>query len=137
MIYVVTNIATGEEVYRYDADAPIEWQGMEFATHEHVAAPEDAALATDTRLFAGRRRLTKLEFVALLGDAAHKSILTTAKQSVEIEAFVQLVDWAAVDANGWSVNLDDPRMVQLSELEPTLIALGAVTEGWAQGVLNG
>jgi hypothetical protein len=33
--YVVTRKSDGEEVYRYDADAPIEWSGWEFATHEH------------------------------------------------------------------------------------------------------
>lgn len=25
MIYVVTDKVTGDEVYRYDADAPVEW----------------------------------------------------------------------------------------------------------------
>lgn len=41
MIYVVTNKATGAEAYRYQADAPIEWSGMEFATHDHALVVED------------------------------------------------------------------------------------------------
>lgn len=35
-VYIVTSKATGKEVYRYEADAPIEWNGMEFATHDHT-----------------------------------------------------------------------------------------------------
>lgn len=47
MIYVVTRKADGAEVYRYSADAPIEWAGFEFALFDHtvvvdpiVAAPQ-------------------------------------------------------------------------------------------------
>lgn len=39
MIYIVTNKATGKEVYRYQADSPDEWNGMEFATHDHIEQP--------------------------------------------------------------------------------------------------
>lgn len=34
--YVVTRKSDGVEIYRYSADAPIEWSGMEFATHDHT-----------------------------------------------------------------------------------------------------
>ena len=34
--YVVTLRSTGAEVYRYNADDPVEWSGMEFATHAHT-----------------------------------------------------------------------------------------------------
>lgn len=34
--YVVTNKISGAEVYRYSADAPIEWSGFEFITHDHA-----------------------------------------------------------------------------------------------------
>ena len=36
--FIVTNKTTGAEVYRYAADAPIEWAGMEFVTHDHSPA---------------------------------------------------------------------------------------------------
>jgi hypothetical protein len=39
-IYIVTNKQTGAEVYRYANDAPVEWSGMEFATHDHTAVVE-------------------------------------------------------------------------------------------------
>ena len=38
--YIVTNLASGAEVYRYAADAPIEWAGMEFDTHDHSVLTE-------------------------------------------------------------------------------------------------
>lgn len=51
--YVVTRKSDGVVVYpSYSADAPVEWHGMEFATHDHtllpvagdaVAAPVDPA----------------------------------------------------------------------------------------------
>jgi len=37
--YIVTRKSDGREVYRYAADAPIEWVGFEFASHDHVEAP--------------------------------------------------------------------------------------------------
>ena len=47
--YIVTNKGTGKFVYRYQADAPIEWNGMEFATHDHteVVEPDSVVSALD------------------------------------------------------------------------------------------
>lgn len=133
--YKVIRKSDGEEVSRYSAMQPTEASGFNLDDFDH--ADITVTPVVDTSLYAGRRLLTKLEFVALLGDTAYVALLGMARESVQVDAFVQLVDWATVDANGWSVNLDDPRMGQLSVLEPALIALGAVTEGWAQEVLNG
>ena len=36
--YIVTRKSDGAEIYRYNADAPIEWSGMAFAEHDHVEA---------------------------------------------------------------------------------------------------
>lgn len=38
--YIVTRKTDGAEVYRYSASTPIEWQGFEFATCDHVAQPD-------------------------------------------------------------------------------------------------
>ena len=35
-IYRVIRRTDSQQVYEYQADAPIEWNGMEFADHEHV-----------------------------------------------------------------------------------------------------
>ncbi|MEN6629065.1 MAG: hypothetical protein ABFC42_05415 [Sulfuricella sp.] len=37
--YIVTRKTDGAEIYRYNADAPIEWSGMEFDSHEHREEP--------------------------------------------------------------------------------------------------
>ena len=42
--YIVTRKSDGVEVYRYHADAPIEWGGMEFATHDHTAVNEGSVV---------------------------------------------------------------------------------------------
>ena len=34
--YIVTRKTDGAEIYRYNASAPIEWAGMEFADHDHI-----------------------------------------------------------------------------------------------------
>lgn len=75
------------------------------------------------------RRLTKLAFVGRLGNDFF-SILTAAKSSVEVEMFVKMLDWATPDADGTSVDLDDPRVIYvLNNLEATgLIAPGRAAE---------
>lgn len=39
-IYIVTRKSDGAEVYRYQNEAPVEWVGMEFATHDHTELAE-------------------------------------------------------------------------------------------------
>lgn len=34
--YIVTRKSDGAEVYRYEADAPVEWADWPFATHDHA-----------------------------------------------------------------------------------------------------
>jgi len=42
MQYAVIEKASGLEVYRYEADAPVEWNEWGFATHNHVPVPPAA-----------------------------------------------------------------------------------------------
>ena len=69
--YKVTETATGVEVYRYQADAPIAWNGMGFATHTHTALPDETVPVEInprdwhiTRL-AFRERFTQAEKIAI------------------------------------------------------------------------
>lgn len=134
--FIVTRKSDGEEVLRYSAAMAQAVNGFDLIDYDHTEIVTEP-IEPDTRVFGGRRHLTKLEFVALLGNA-YVALLAMAKQSVEIEAFVKLIDWATPDANtGYSIDLDDPRMAQLQVLEPALVAQGVVVEGWASGVLNG
>lgn len=57
--YIVTRKADGAEVYRYQADAPIEWDGMAFADHDHTEAAEQPALVAP---YTGPWRITRLAF---------------------------------------------------------------------------
>ena len=107
-----------------------DWR-LEEVSEAYVALPDPEAPA-DTSMFGGRRQLTKLEFVTLLGPD-FTSILAAAKTSVDVEAFVMMVTLATPDANGYAVDLDDPRMAALTQLE----AFGVLGTGRAQEILNG
>ena len=70
MIYVVTDKSTGVEVYRYQADAPIELVGMEFVTHDHTplvdTASDEATLIRMTwSQTQWKRRFTQVERLAI------------------------------------------------------------------------
>ena len=124
----VENRLTGEIVYAYGSDDPVEWPGMEYATHNHIRVIEVVE--------APKRRLTKLEFIGKMGEAVFVAILGMAQQSVEMAAWVELVRMATPDPDGTSIDLDDPRTVAgLNALEPVLISQGVVAEGWSAGVV--
>lgn len=125
-IYQVTRISDGVDVYRYAADAPIEWDGMGFATHMHTPIVTDATAPVAQ----GPRRLTKLAFIGRIGDEFH-GILTAAKTNVQVEMFVRMLDWATPDPDGTSVDLDDPRVVDALQ---TLEAAGLLGTGRAQEI---
>lgn len=71
--YIVTRKLDGVEIYRYQADAPVEWVGMEFAAHDHTEyvepSIEDAAPPAPTSVkiteLAFRRRFTRGERIVL------------------------------------------------------------------------
>lgn len=127
-----TNLATCETT-EYEAATPqqehleVGWR-LESVSPCYVApdAPQD------TRLFGGRRKLTKLELIALLGDD-FIAIMAAAKQSVQVEAFVELVRMATPGADLYSIDLDDSRFQALHQLE----AMGVIGVGRAETVLNG
>lgn len=75
------------------------------------------------------RRLTKLAFVGRLGTD-FTTILRASKASVDVELFVKMLDWATPEADGTSIDLDDPRVVYaLNSLEAGgLIAAGRAAE---------
>ena len=124
----VTERATGKVVYAYTSDEPVEWPGMEYATHNHNKVIEVVE--------APKRRLTKLELIGRMGEAVFVSIIGMAQQSVEIAAWVEMVRMTTPDPDGTSIDLDDPRtLAGLNALEPVLIAQGIVSEGWAAVVV--
>ena len=125
----VTERATGKVVYAYTSDEPVEWPGMEYATHNHNKVIEVVE--------APKRRLTKLELIGRMGEAVFVSIIGMAQQSVEIAAWVEMVRMTTPEPDGTSIDLDDPRTVAgLNAIEPVLVAQGIVSAGWAAGVVE-
>jgi len=134
--YKVTRISDGQEVYQYTYDSPLDLNMFPADQYEHTEMVDPAPQIEP--IFGGRRRVTKLEFVALLGTTAYVAVLGIARQSVEIEAWVKMIDMASVDDDGYSIDLDDPRTAAgVQAIETPLLALGVVTAGWAEGVLRG
>lgn len=129
-IYRVIRKADGQQVYEYNADAPVEWNGMEFAAHDHVEfiPPPDVIPAAQ-----GPRRLTKLQFIGRLGDD-FDTLFAASKTVLAVEKFMKMLDWATPEADGTSVDLDDPRVVgALQAFEQA----GLIGTGRAQEILNG
>lgn len=135
MIYSVTDKTTGLEVSRYAA-LSVHVGDYPLADFYHTALPEEP---NDSRRFGGRRTVSKLEFISLLGDAAYVAVLTMARQSVEIEAWIKMIELTSVDpVTGWSIDLDDPRTAAgVQAIGNILVSNGVVAVGWAEEVLNG
>lgn len=134
--YRATNKTTAE-VVEYDADLP---QAEHLGDGWRLEAMSVAAPSPDApeAIATGLRRLTKLQFVERLGDAAFAAILQMAKQSVEVEVFVERFRLTTPDADGTSISLDDPRTVAgVTALGAALLQMGLVGDDWADGVLNG
>ncbi len=123
--YVVTRKSDGQEVYRYNADAPIEWSGMEFVTHDHT--PEaDASGITDAPIVA--MTWTKLEYLRRFTQAERIAIRGAAKVVPELEDYLQLMELAT------EVRSDDPDIASaLAMLEGS----GLIGAGRAGEILNG
>ena len=134
-----TEHATGQ-TSEYDADAP---DPLHLAAGWRLEELSAATIAPDSPLgaqtiYGGRRRLTKQEFFDLLGNNAVGFLMTAAKSSVEIEAWIKRLDLVTPDPDGTSVDLDDPRTVAgTTQRGQLMLSSGVVPEDWAQGVLNG
>lgn len=78
----VTKRLTGEVVYAYTADAPVEWPGMEFATHNHLLQVPEAEPETtdaDWRIYVGA-------FFDRFGD---QKIGILASEDVAVQALIK------------------------------------------------
>lgn len=126
--YIVEERNTGVVVYGYTADEATDFPEYPFAQYNHILKkPESVSVPG--------RRITRLAFVERIGEAAFVALLAMAKQSIEVEAMMKLIEWAQLDPDGTSIDLDDPRFQRLHQLEPALVAQGVVSAGWASEVL--
>ncbi len=123
--YVVTNKSDQSEVYRYAADAPIAWSGMEFDTHDHAAESTGDSV---TDVIPTSYTWTKLEYLRRFTQDERIAIRTAAKTSAVLEDYLQLLELAS------EVKSDDPDIVAaLTMLE----AGGLIGSGRAQEIING
>ena len=122
--YAVTERDTGREVYRYEADAPIEWVGFDFAKYDHAILPPVAAdIPVKTSIIWSR-----IEFLRRFTAAERITIRTAAKQSPALDDFMFLLD----SAN--EVHSDNADVLAgLSMLE----AAGLIGKGRSVEILNG
>lgn len=125
--YIVTRKTDGAEIYRYNADAPIEWSGMEFADHDHieatpvVAEPAPQADPTRWRIYVGsffdRFGAAKLAILsdpdpvvqAVIKDASVRSYIDLLGRHDELLQVIGLLN-----AKGHAVNA-----AAVLDLEPT------------------
>jgi|DEB19_MinimDraft_2_1074335.scaffolds.fasta_scaffold55298_2 hypothetical protein len=135
--FVVTRKSDGQEVYRYNADAPIEWSGMEFATHDHATEAVDPSAPTDAPIVA--MTWTKLAFERKFTDAEWAAAQDF---NAGFEGIALLTDEQKLKIRR---GLNDYKIAtEISSIDPgtvTLLGLyeafGVIASGRAQEILNG
>lgn len=124
--FTVTNKQTSAVVYRYASDAPVEWAGMGFDTHDHTpdAVPDiDITDVVPTAMI-----WTKLEYLRRFTQAERIAIRTTTKTVPMLEDYMALLELAS------EVRSDDPDVIAALNM---LEAGGLIGTGRAQEILNG
>mgnify|MGYP000937165325 CR=1 FL=1 len=126
-IYNVIRKSDGQQVYEYNSDAPIEWSGMEFATHdhiEHVEINEDGSIEGTVT----GRVMTKLEYLRRFTQDERVAIRAAAKSNAVLEDYMALLELAQdVDTT------DADTVAAVNMLEQ----VGLIAAGRAQEILNG
>ena len=123
--YAVIEKATSREVYRYQHTEPVPWQGMEFASHDHVVVPDEPAPpAPPPPSFVW----TRLEYLRRFTPAERITIRTAAAQSPVLNDYMQLLDLAE------EVRSDDPDTIAAVQM---LEGAGLIAAGRAAEILGG
>jgi len=125
MIYKVTHRATGAEITRYAAMAPVEQiddLAVPFSDYDHTELPEDGVI--DAPIVA--MTWTKLEYLRRFTQTERIAIREAAKVSPELEDYMQLLELAT------EVRSDDPDIAAaLGMLE----AVGLIGPGRAAEII--
>ena len=80
------------------------------------------------------RKLSKLAFINLFTDAEYVAILTAAKQSVLVEAWLKKFEMTSVEPDGASIDITDERTIAGVQ---ALEAAGLIGAGRAEKILKG
>ena len=125
--YIVTRKADGAEVYRYQSDAPVKWNGMAFDTHDHLPAPAINPDGSIEGAIVGRT-LSKLEYLRRFTVEERVAIRAAAEQNAVLADYLQLMELAQ------DINTGDPDTVAAVTM---LEQAGLIAAGRAQEILNG
>lgn len=133
--FIVTKKSDGAEIYRYVSDAPAEWSGMGFETHEHTPHPQEAAPEVPSI----PRTWTKLKFERKFTDAewqAGQVFNATFESNEYLTDEQKLLIRRGI--NDYKIAEDissiDPGVLNLLGLYE---AFGVIAPGRAQEILNG
>lgn len=122
--YIVTRKSDGVEIYRYGADAPIEWGDMGFADHDHTPMQEEITDVVPRMTYTW----TKLQYLRRFTQPERIAIRGAATQSAGLDDYLELLALAE------EVKSDDPDIIAaLTMLE----AVGLLAAGRAQEILDG
>jgi len=99
--YAVIDNASLQEVYRYSADAPIEWTGFEFATHAHVECPDAALLPVQ----AAQIVWAPIDFLRRFTAAERIAARAARRTDAVLDDFYSLLEQAP------AVRSDDPDVI--------------------------
>lgn len=134
-VYRVIRKSDEVEVYRYGADAPIEWDAFPYADYDHeavvedpVSSPEDPPGAWHITKLAFRSRFTAAEKTALELAALHNASLAINHAANLLAAGVRAAMADQRDATYIDLKREDTRSgVQMLE-QAGLIAAGRAAE---------
>lgn len=125
-VYQVVSKATGNVVDTYHADGPIEWSGMEFATHDHVAVVEFTQqgdiVGTASRVY------DPVEFLRRFSPEERKSIWASQSLNADLDDGIKLLMKAT------AIHNDDPDVIRIVTM---LESAGLLVTGRASEILNG
>ncbi len=118
------------ENYDYNYDHPIAWVGMNDPSLHVLLSTNNAS----PLVYAGRKHLTKLEFINLFTDNEFATILSMSKSVIQLEAWLTKFQLTTPDQDGFSIYLESDETIQgVNGLE----ASGLLGSGRAAVILNG
>lgn len=120
--YAVIRKLDQQEVYRYSADAPADWNEWPFATHDHVPEPASVTVVTDVPVV--RMVWSQVAFMRRFKAPERIAIRQAATQNAQLDDLMRLLDASS------EVYSDDPDVVAgLAMLEGAgLLAAGRAAE---------
>ena len=124
--YSVTRKSDGVHVYSYNADTPIEWSGMEYATHDHAAQTEITQEGDIVGELIGRV-YSQVEWLRRFTTAERIGIRQAAAANPLLDDYIRLMD-ATME-----IHTDDPDTIAGVQ---TLEAVGLIAEGRAAEILS-